>query len=206
MPLSPQSRCSAGRRPATGTMSHIETDGGSEEQTARRLPCGFLWPRGDRGAPRYSLSLRAVARGVASGAGDAHSRWPCGRIATLAYAARRNRARGHCRTTDTPQPPHWTARVKASLGTLAAPAAAPTVSHSEARIAHYNLATPRPPRPRDADPGRGRPCLARAARPDALSGRVACGWRESDGGTALLDIRRITAAVVAASQPRGRKR
>ena len=40
--------------------------------------------------------------------------WPCGRTATLASAARRNRARGRCRTTDTPQPPHGSASVKAS--------------------------------------------------------------------------------------------
>ena len=35
--------------------------------------------------------------------------WPCGRSATLESAARRNRARGHCRTTGTPQPPLWSA-------------------------------------------------------------------------------------------------
>ena len=28
--------------------------GAQSSQTARRLPRGFLWPRGDRGSPRYS--------------------------------------------------------------------------------------------------------------------------------------------------------
>ena len=131
------------------------------EQTARRLPRGFLWPRGDRGTPRYLM--KPPSRGA----------WRCkrgrGRSLPLAVRTKRNagmrsapkpcsRPLSH---DDTPQPPHWTASVKASLGTLAALAAAPTVSRSEARIAHFNLATP-PPRGRVM---RTRGVIDRTSRP-----------------------------------------
>ncbi len=74
---------------------------------------------------------------------------------------------------------------KGVKGTLAALAAAPPVSHSEATVRPFQLSYPTPaPGPRDADSGRGRPCLARATRLDALSDRVARGRRERDGGAA----------------------
>ena len=87
--------------------------GAQSRQTARRLPRETSrGPSGDRGTPRYSTtSSRGAWRCKRGRRGSPR---PCGRSATLAYAARRNRARGHCRTTDTPQPPHWTASVKAS--------------------------------------------------------------------------------------------
>ena len=112
--------------------------------------------------------------------------WPCGRTATLARAARRNRARGHCRNDDTPQPPHWTASVKASR---------PLSQHwlrlrpsrtARRRIAHYNSATPRPPWGHVTRPGArsiasasdrigGSRGHARAMRLDAIAGKPQAG-------------------------------
>ena len=121
--------------------------GGGLSQGKRRGGCrsGLSGPKRQPGKSPASNDAEPWRAALQAGPGTL-TPWPCGRTAPLAGAARRNRARGHCRTTDTPQPPHGTASVKASLGTLAASAAAPPVSHSEARIAHYNLPTPRPPR------------------------------------------------------------
>ena len=106
--------------------------------------------------------------------------WPCGRSATLAGAARRNRARGHCRTTDTPQPPHWTASVKASRA----------LSQHRLRLRLSRTASDGSPittqlphaRPGRcaAAPGCGRSCLAAArrvwlARAVPMPCRVRCG-------------------------------
>jgi len=98
--------------------------------------------------------------------------WPCGRTATLASAARRNRARGHCRIP-TRRSRRLGRQRKASQGTLAALAAAPPVSHSEGRIAHQHLATPRPPRGRASGPG----ARSIASRPGEPAARTPL-WRD----------------------------
>ena len=92
--------------------------------------------------------------------------WPCGRTATLASAARRNRTRGPYRTTDTPQPPHGTASAKASralsraLGSRLRPSRA-----SEATDRPLQLSYPTPaPGPRHATPGCGRSCFGFGAK------------------------------------------
>ena len=128
-------------------MSHIETDGGSEEQTARRLPRGFLWPRGDRGAPRYLM--KPPSRGA----------WRCkrGRGRALPLAVRTKRNAGNrsapkpCSRPlshdDTPQPPPWDGTRKGVIGHSRSTWLRLRPSRtSEARIAHFNSATPRPPR------------------------------------------------------------
>ena len=78
------------------------------------------------------------------GRAEGPQRWQARRAETVLAAAvgrptRRSRRLGRQR--------------KASQGTLAALAAAPPVSHSEGRIAHQHLATPRPPRGRASGPG-----------------------------------------------------
>ena len=99
-----------------------------------------------------------------SGRADQAQRWQARRAetvlaATVGRPARRSRRLGRQR--------------KASQGTLAALAAAPPVSRSEGRIAHHNLATPRPPRGRMT---RSRGAVDPASRPrDASRCHVASG-------------------------------
>ena len=116
-------------------------------------------------------------RGTFSGRADQAQRWQARRAETVLAAtagrpARRSRRFGRQR--------------KASQGTLAALAAAPPVSRSEAADRPLQLTHPTPaPGLRDAAPGRGRLHGARrdpagsagAIRPDPLSGRVACRCR-----------------------------
>ena len=82
--------------------------------------------------------------------------WPCGRTAALASAARRNRARGRCRTP-TRRSRRMGGKRKGVKGHSRSIAAAPPVSHSEATDRPLQLSYPTPaPGLRDADPGRGR--------------------------------------------------
>ena len=55
VPLSQKSRCLAGRRPAKARRATPNRRRARSNQTARRLPRGFLWPRGDRGTPRVLM-------------------------------------------------------------------------------------------------------------------------------------------------------
>ena len=157
--------------------------GAQLSQTARRLPRGFLWPRGNRGTPRYSMTpsrgawrcKRGRGRSI-PGRADEPQRWQARRAET-GLAATVGHRHAAAAALD--------GKRKGVKGTLAALAAAPPVSHSEATDRPFQLSYPTPaPGPRDADSGRGRPCLARATRLDALSGRVARGRRERDGGAA----------------------
>ena len=77
---------------------HPHRMGAQSSQTARRLPRGFLWPRGDRA--KHPVFMKPPSRGAwrCKRGRRALTPWPCGRTAALAIAARRNRARGHCRT------------------------------------------------------------------------------------------------------------
>ena len=182
VPLSQKSRCLAGRRPADGTMGHIESDGGSESKRrggCRVDSCGHAAtgepPGIDEASEPWRVALQAGPGAfTASGRADESQRWQARRAetvlaATVGRPARRSRRMGRQR--------------KASQGTLAALAAAPPVSHSEAADRPSELSYPTPaPGLRDADPGRGRLHCARrgpaggagATGPDPLSGRVAC--------------------------------
>ena len=153
------------------------------DQTARRLPHGTSRGlSGNRGTPRYSMTS---SRGA----------WRCKRGRGHSLAVRTNRNAGiriapkpcsrPLSDTDTPEPPHWTASVKASRALSQHLLRLRPSRTARRRIAHHHSATPRPPRARDASPGRGRlHCVRRgpaggagATGPDALSGRVACGCR-----------------------------
>ena len=146
MPLSPQSRC-RGQTPRHWHDEPHRMRWRPIEQTARRLPRGFLWPRGDRGAPR-SL-VKPPSRGA----------WRCkrGRGRALPLAVRTNRnagKRGAPKPCSRPLSDHRHAAAaaldgkrKGVIGHSRSSAAAPPVSRSEGRIAHYHLPTP-PPRGR----------------------------------------------------------
>ena len=129
----------------------------------------------DDASEPWRVALQA-GPGTLPGRADEAQRWQARRAETGLAApvgppTRRSRRLGRQR--------------KASQGTLAALAAAPPVSLSETTDRPFQLSYPTPaPGPRDADSGRGRPCLARATRLDALSGRVARGRRDSTGGAA----------------------
>ena len=154
VPLSQKSRCLAGRRPAKARRATPNRRRARSNQTARRLPRGFLWPRGDRGTP--PVFMKPPSRGA----------WRCkrGRGRSLPLAVRTNRNAGKrgapkpCSRplpdTGTPEPPHWTASVKASRALSQHWLRLRPSRVARRRIAHQHLATPRPPRgPRDADPG-----------------------------------------------------
>ena len=137
------------------------------EQTARRLPRGFLWPRGDRGTPRYLM--KPPSRGA----------WRCkrGRGGALPLAVRTKRNAGNrgapkpCSRPlshdDTPQPPHWTASVQASraLSQLCCGSVRLAQRGTDRPLA---LTHPTAPGPRDAAPGRGRSSFAPASRRCAI--------------------------------------
>ena len=156
VPYRDPSRCRAGRRPAPGTTGHSEAEAGSLKPNGEAAAVRDLTDRcGDRGTPRVLTMPPSRGawrckrgRGIFSGRADEAQRWQARRAETVLAAtagrpARRSRRFGRQR--------------KASKGTLAAFAAAPPVSRSEGRIAHHNLATPRPPRGRvTRTPGRGR--------------------------------------------------
>ena len=155
VPLSQKSRCLAGRRPAEGTMGHIESDGGSESKRrggCRVDSCGHAATGESPGMHEASEPWRVALQagpGAFTSSGRAHEpqRWQARRAETVLAATVGHR---HARAAA------LDGKRKGVKGTLAAPAAAPPVSHSEGRIAHQHSATPRPPRGRDADPGRGR--------------------------------------------------
>ena len=115
--------------------------------------------------------------------------WRCkrGRGRSLPLAVRMNRNAGKrgapkpcsrpLSDTGTPEPPHWTASVKASRALSQHWLRLRPSRVARRRIAHQHSATPRPPRGRDAAPGRGRymprlrcEAAARGTRLDALSG------------------------------------
>ena len=121
--------------------------GAQSSQTARRLPRG---------------TSRTTRRpGETPGMHDAAEPW---RVALQRGRGRSHRGRADPRgagnrgapkpgsrplsDTDTPQPPHGTAAQKASQGTLAALLRLCPSRVARRRIAHYNSATPRPPRGR----------------------------------------------------------
>ena len=147
VPLSRSSRCLAGRRPASGTTGHSEPEAGSLKSNGEAAAARILVATRRPGNPPVFNDAEPWRVALQAGPGTL-TPWPCGRSATLASAARRNRARGHCRTTDTPQPPLWTASVKASRALSQHWLRLRPSRVARRRIAHFNLATPRPPRGR----------------------------------------------------------
>ena len=137
--------------------------GAQLSQTARRLPRGFLWPRGNRGTPRYSMTPSRGAWRCKRGRGrslpgraDEPQRWQARRAET-GLAATVGYRHAAAAALD--------GKRKGVKGTLAALAAAPPVSHSEATDRPFQLSYPTPaPGPRDADPGRGRSCFGFGAK------------------------------------------
>ena len=154
------------------------------EQTARRLRRGFLWPRGNRGTPRCSMTS---SRGA----------WRCKRGRGHSLAVRTNRNAGiriAPKPCSRPLSDNRHARAaaldgkrKGVKGTLAAPAAAPPVSRKRGDGSPITTQLPHA-RPGRATRARGavdrasrqlaRTWLARAV---AMPCRVACGWRAQAG-------------------------
>ena len=149
-------------------MSHIESDGGSESKRrggCRADSCGRAATGEPPGIDDASEPWRVALQ---AGPGTL-TPWPCGRTAALAIAARRNRARGHCRTP-TRRSRRLGRQRKGVKGILAALAAAPPVSHSEATDRPLQLSYPTPaPGLRDAAPGRGRSCFGAGRSGGSLS-------------------------------------
>ena len=144
VPLSRSSRCLAGRRPAVGTLSHSEPDGGSaqsngEADAARDLsgskrrpgnPPVLMMPP-SRGARRCK---RGRGRSL-PGRADEPQRWQARRAET-GLAATFGYRHAAAAALD--------GKRKGVKGTLAALAAAPPVSHSEATDRPLQLSYPTP--------------------------------------------------------------
>ena len=102
------------------------------EQTARRLPRGFLWPRGNRGTPRYSMTPSRGAWRCKRGRGrslpgraDEPQRWQARRAET-GLAATVGYRHAAAAALD--------GKRKGVKGTLAALAAAPPVSRKRVPV------------------------------------------------------------------------
>ena len=129
-------------------------------------------------------------RGSLSGRADEAQRWQSRRAETVLAATVGHRHAAAAALDG---------KRKGVIGTLAAPAAAPTVSHSEARIAHYHLATP-PPRGRVMRPWGE---IDRASRP---RGPAARGKRTTESPCSRLQAAGImeTCAAGRRDRPHGR--
>ena len=148
VPLSQKSRCLAGRRPAKARRATPNRRRARSNQTARRLPRGFLWPRGDRGTPRVLMMppsrgawrcKRGRGRSL-PGRADRPQRWQARRAETVLAAPVGHR---HARAAA------LDGKRNGVKGTLAAPAAAPPVSRSETTDRPLALSYPTPaPGPR----------------------------------------------------------
>ena len=127
VPLSQKSRCLAGRRPADGTMSHIESDGGSESKRrggCRVDSCGHAAtgerPGIDEASEPWRVALQAGPGAfTSSGRADGPQRWQARRAKTVLAATVGHR---HARAAA------LDGKRQGVKGTLAAPAAAPPVS------------------------------------------------------------------------------
>ena len=144
------------------------------EQTARRLPRGFLWPRGDRGTPRYLM--KPPSRGA----------WRCkrGRGRSLPLAVRTKRNAGN-RSAPKPCSRPLSDNRHAAAAALDGKRKG-VIGHSRStccgsdRLAQrgadrpLQLTHPTAPGPRDAAPGRGRPCFGfgSSSRLARLVGRI----------------------------------
>ena len=175
--------------------------------TARRLPRGFLWPRGNRGTPRYSMTPSRGAWRCKRGRGrslpgraDGPRRWQARRAET-GLAATVGYRHAAAAALD--------GKRKGVKGTLAALAAAPPVSHSEATDRPFQLSYPTPAPAARCGPGarsnrasrpRGpatRAGAASAARLDAVSDRVPA----AAGDGAQAQARELAGARVESPRP-----
>ena len=172
VPLSQKSRCLAGRRPAKARRATPNRRRARSNQTARRLPRGFLWPRGDRGTPGihevsepWRVALQAGPGALtSSGRADKPQRWQARRAETVLAATVGHRHAAAAALDG---------KRKGVKGTLAALAAAPPVSRSEAADRPSALSYPTPaPGPRC---GPGARSIASRPREPAARTRL---WRD----------------------------
>ena len=108
-------------------------------------------PSGGRGTPRHQMTPSRGAWRCKRGRG-AHSL----AVRTKRNAGKRGASKPGSRPLshdDTPQPPHWTASVKASRALSQHCLRLRPSRVARRRIAHFNSATPRPPRALRCGPG-----------------------------------------------------
>ena len=174
MPLSRSSRCLAGRRPATGTTGRIASGGGSVKSNGEAAAARILVATRQPGNPPVFNDAEPWRVALQAGPGT-FTPWPCGRTATAGKRGAPKPGSRPLSDTGTPQPPHWTASVKASRALSQHLLRLRPSRASEATDRPFQLSYPTPaPGPRDADPGAR---SIRASRPREPAARTRL-WRD----------------------------